>query len=506
MVSCNAAGDAGCGGITGANGASSYEVQGGGCNSDPPNLSNGLNPFNALVPVFQGNTYALVVANWTGSTSGYTIDFGLSSDINIYDNDNPSIQDVDYPKDCGQSSFQLVFNENIKCSSISAANFELIGPDGNHTLSLNSPSCDVGGNYDKVFSVGINPPITKGGMYNFNLVLNSSDEVVDLCDNQAIAYTSSFEVDTFSISIDLGIVDTTICETTFMELDASHPDPTVSYLWHDGSTDKKYTVNEAGLHTVTISTLCATASDTTQINYYVDTLLVNLGVDTVLCPGDSLVLDLNQTGEISYLWQDGSTNSSFKIDTVGSFSVTITDGCGLATDEINVTYREKVSVDLGEDSFLCEGESKILDAYSPVDGAGYFWNVGDFDSVHVATKPGIYSVVVYSECEQVYDEITLKECFFCEVYVPNAFSPNFDGTNDYFRPFSNCPFESFSMAIYNRWGAEVYATTDVKKSWDGTLHGKDVNTGIYVWLIEYSLIENGKLRKESIQGNVAVFR
>ena len=89
LVSCNAAGGTGtnpnaCSGPTGATGASSYDIQGAGCGSFFPGLDNGFSPFNDLIPVTAGNTYVLMVSNWSASTSGYSIDFGIS-DVNIFD-------------------------------------------------------------------------------------------------------------------------------------------------------------------------------------------------------------------------------------------------------------------------------------------------------------------------------------------------------------------------------------------------------------------------------------
>ena len=43
----------------------------------------------------------------------------------------------------------------------------------------------------------------------------------------------------------------------------------------------------------------------------------------------------------------------------------------------------------------------------------------------------------------------------------------------------------YSLLIYDRWGKEVYATTDILKGWDGTDKGLPCNAGVYVWIIRY---------------------
>lgn len=78
------------------------------------------------------------------------------------------------------------------------------------------------------------------------------------------------------------------------------------------------------------------------------------------------------------------------------------------------------------------------------------------------------------------------------IYVPNAFSPNNDGVNDFFRPFSNCEVEKvLEFSIYNRWGGLVFQKTGFPLSefegWNGTLDGKQLTPGIFVWVLDVLL-------------------
>ena len=63
------------------------------------------------------------------------------------------------------------------------------------------------------------------------------------------------------------------------------------------------------------------------------------------------------------------------------------------------------------------------------------------------------------------------------VYVPNAFTPNGDGTNDIFKPemLENVK-EGYVFEIFDRWGQKVFATTDTEEGWDGKIGGKPVTT------------------------------
>ncbi len=63
---------------------------------------------------------------------------------------------------------------------------------------------------------------------------------------------------------------------------------------------------------------------------------------------------------------------------------------------------------------------------------------------------------------------------------PNAFSPNGDGINDYFKPKTFESIVDFHATIYNRWGQKMYEWNDVRgDGWDGKFHGKDVKQGVY---------------------------
>jgi gliding motility-associated-like protein len=72
--------------------------------------------------------------------------------------------------------------------------------------------------------------------------------------------------------------------------------------------------------------------------------------------------------------------------------------------------------------------------------------------------------------------------------MPNAFSPNGDGTNDYYQAKSNYKsIVEFHAYIFNRWGQKLYEWTDCtdeKKGWDGTFHGSPCKDGVYYVLVK----------------------
>jgi gliding motility-associated-like protein len=90
--------------------------------------------------------------------------------------------------------------------------------------------------------------------------------------------------------------------------------------------------------------------------------------------------------------------------------------------------------------------------------------------------------------------------------IPNAFTPNGDGLNDYFFPRQQLSsgLVTFSMQIYNRWGQEIFATTNIDgRGWDGKFNGVDQPEGVFIYIIEGTFRDG---QKESHKGNVTLVR
>jgi gliding motility-associated-like protein len=92
--------------------------------------------------------------------------------------------------------------------------------------------------------------------------------------------------------------------------------------------------------------------------------------------------------------------------------------------------------------------------------------------------------------------------------IPNAFTPNGDGTNDTFKPFVlNCPLRDYHLQIFNRWGEQVYDSTEFTESWDGiTPNGYEAPQDVYIWRVDYAEIKDGVKVSLTKNGDVTVLR
>ncbi|HNJ90833.1 MAG TPA: gliding motility-associated C-terminal domain-containing protein, partial [Chitinophagales bacterium] len=99
--------------------------------------------------------------------------------------------------------------------------------------------------------------------------------------------------------------------------------------------------------------------------------------------------------------------------------------------------------------------------------------------------------------------ITINVEFVPEVFFPTAFSPNGDGTNDFFQGISY-NIESYTLRIYNRWGEVMFETNDIAgPGWNGVTDGEPQGMGTYVWQVDAGFI-NGE--KFSETGNFVLVR
>ncbi len=221
--------------------------------------------------------------------------------------------------------------------------------------------------------------------------------------------------------------------------------------------------------------------------------------DTVLCDGAILSLDVTNANA-DYQWSTGSNDAIVEIETSGMYSVTVDIGVCQASDLLEVLFSTSPQLDLGIDTFLCEGENYLL---SPgFSNAGYQWQNGSTDSVYVVQSSEMVALTLTNECGSAYDEkeVVFENCD--ETYIPNAFSPNFDGANDYFTIYGSDKVEQIqSLRIFNRWGALVYERFDFplneeSSGWNGLFKNKEAEVGVYIFAAELVLRNGRVIRKD----------
>ena len=183
-----------------------------------------------------------------------------------------------------------------------------------------------------------------------------------------------------------------------------------------------------------------------------------------------------------------------------------TPGCGLKEWNDSVIVHATPLVDLGPDTSLClHGAPVILKNRFPVpEVARYVWSTGETTSEIQARHHGDISLTVNTDyCSNTDIVHIAKDCY---IDVPNAFTPNGDGANDYFFPrqMLASSVSSFHLQVLSRWGQQVYETTRLDgRGWDGRFNNTDQPGGVYVYLIKVSFANGAS---EAYQGNVTLIR
>ncbi|MEM7103556.1 MAG: gliding motility-associated C-terminal domain-containing protein, partial [Bacteroidota bacterium] len=96
-------------------------------------------------------------------------------------------------------------------------------------------------------------------------------------------------------------------------------------------------------------------------------------------------------------------------------------------------------------------------------------------------------------------------CLECDVYVPNAFTPNFDGINDYFKPFEHdCFFLEYQFRVFDRWGNLVFSSSDPQEFWRGMNGNRPYQMGVYVWSLNYAVDFRGEVVYNQMAGDVTL--
>jgi gliding motility-associated-like protein len=97
----------------------------------------------------------------------------------------------------------------------------------------------------------------------------------------------------------------------------------------------------------------------------------------------------------------------------------------------------------------------------------------------------------------------------CDIYVPDAFSPNGDARNDEFAiyPGTTCTFSDFQVRIYDRWGGLHFKSEQSDFTWDGRSGSEDLPQAVYYYVISYSLeAAPGENSQKTIQGYINLLR
>lgn len=306
-------------------------------------------------------------------------------------------------------------------------------------------------------------------------------------------------------------VDTTICpnDTLVLQLTDQSTISNNYYEWSptaglDASNiaNPTATITESIEYTVTVTNQYGCqAIETIAITIGELNTEIDLGADTILCDNNTLTLSTEEVFA-TYLWSDGSTNQTLLVSEAGEYSLTVTDSGGCPTaDTILVTY-ENIVPNIVGDLNIAEGQTSILSTDLTYDF--YEWSTGETTASITVNNAGDYAVTTSSVngCFGA-DEVRVNVAARNELLIPNAFSPNGDGINDEFAVYNSNQVENYNCLIYNRWGVQVFSTTDFTQAWNGRYKNEIQPLGVYVYIIQVEFIDG---TEKIYKGNLSLIQ
>lgn len=189
----------------------------------------------------------------------------------------------------------------------------------------------------------------------------------------------------------------------------------------------------------------------------------------------------------------------------GTYDIDVTESFGGKTFgpyRETIVVNELPPVDIGDTVYMYPGSPILLDA--GVGFTSYEWSTGETSPSVKISEPGTYYVTVQNErCCFKLDSVRV---LYFDVIVPNAFRPG--GTNSIFKAYASSldAVNNFSMYIYNRWGQQIFVSSDINQGWDGRIDGVEAPGDVYVWLVTYDVERVGKTEKIAYKGNVILLR
>jgi gliding motility-associated-like protein len=293
--------------------------------------------------------------------------------------------------------------------------------------------------------------------------------------------------------------DTSFCINDSIVLTAGNHS---SYLWNTGSNDSTLIVKSPGIYWLSVTNKYGCFGYDSIMIIEKKRPIVDFGSDRFFCPDDSVVLDVFNQGA-QYLWNTFDTSFNLSIKKPGLYSVIVNlNGC-IESDSIVLSLYDKLLIDIGNDTSFCLG-GYITINMNTTNAINYEWSHGPTSSMVDLYDSGTYFVTITdnNNCKTV-DSIRL-DVTFCEpsLFIPNAFSPNGDGLNDFFT-IRHQNIKLIEFRVFNRWGQQIYYASDINFSWDGYLNGEPLSSGVYVYWLSY-IDDIG--RPFSKQGNITLLR
>lgn len=450
----------------------------------------------SVVTICTGQNVTLT-ANASASVT-YTWSTGVhTSTVQV---NTPGVYTVQVSNSCGSASQTATVSSGSAAPTLTIVSTSTLLCSGQAaTLSLNGST----GTYN--WSTGATTP---------TIVVNSFGAYSATVTNSCGQATSFIQINasvtpTISISPASGV----LCPGASATLTASSN--MTNYQWSTGASGNPITVSAPGVYSASVSNLCGTATaSVTVTSFTLDPLIISAS-STTICPNETATLTASGGGSQGnppvYTWSNGGLSGPVVTTTGGTVTVMATNSCGTYSQSI-VVYNFPVNAALTANPLSGVKPLTVAFTNGSTGGTSYNWSFGNGNtatgysvSPQTYTSAGDYTATIVVSDGACSDQASvvihvLNEA--PELVIPNVFTPNNDLVNDFFK-VKGYNISNFHAVIYDRWGLELFAWSDVAQGWDGKVNGTPCNDGTYFYIISCRDFDNKDIKK---QGSFTLLR
>ncbi|MFN8253662.1 MAG: gliding motility-associated C-terminal domain-containing protein [Ferruginibacter sp.] len=521
-------------GATGARAGGVNYIQ---CRSDP--FLGDKPTFSNMPSIIAGHDYLLMVGCNDNAAQGYTLTVGGGTAI-ISNGGTPVIKAGAFS--CDNKEILVSFSKKILCSSIAAdgSDFNIL-PAGT-ILSVTPVNCTAGNLTDSV-KITFSNALPDGA---YELLLQNGTDGNTLMDNCGITVPAGtkipFRVDSYAA---LDSLQTPGCAPGSLTILFSKPvrcasvasngtdfnitgtgtvtiNSATAVCDNNGFTHKIgillsrpiYTngsyklVLQKGSDGNTLLDACGMATpEGTYISFTTkDTVNAEIGISIKEgCVTDTVVFsNPGNNGISSWLWtfENGSSQHQQRVQYYTSggakpVELVVSNGVCSATAATGFFIRNKLRADFMVPVTVCPAEPVIFTNTS-IAASSWYWDFGNgitsnlqqpaavlYPVTGIEKKYPVTLTVTNNNCSSTITKLVTVNAS-CTIAVPNVFTPNADGINDWLGPLNTGTVNQLQFSVYNRYGQRLFKSGAGFK-WDGTFNGTRQPVGVYAWELHYSL-------------------
>jgi gliding motility-associated-like protein len=364
---------------------------------------------------------------------------------------------------------------------------------------------DIPGATDTAYTVSFTNAVT--GIYQYRIAAASAQNITSV---NCRTYSGPLTINVNALPVVPPIANTAVCESDTLTLTASGG---AAYLWSGpgiaNTTQNPLVVPNitpanAGVYQVIVTSAQGCVAAPVQTTVKVEQKVVaSASGDATICAGESTQLSASSIGGLHYKWTPAAgLNNDTLQNPVATPAQTTTytvnvsnDGCYDDSKSVTVTVLSNPVANAGPNKVIFEGQSMQLNGTSAGDNiVRVYWTPADYLSdptslTPIATPPHdtTYTLnVVSGSCGTATSSVFVR--VYQQITIPNTFSPNNDGINDYWNIDALVTYPECEVLVFNRYGQQVYKSIGYNKPWDGTSNGSALPAGAYYYIID---LKNG---------------